>query len=53
MPTAPERPNIYNITHVDNLQAVAKSKRLLTDVRFAELGGPNEMVGMSHIKRGG
>jgi hypothetical protein len=46
----PARPKIYHITHVDNLHAIAESKRLLSDARLAELGGPNEMVGMSQIK---
>lgn len=50
MPTPPRRPKIYHITHVDNLQAIAESKRLLSDARLAETGGPAEMVGMSHIK---
>ncbi|SNS40886.1 protein of unknown function [Granulicella rosea] len=51
MPTPPARPKIYHITHVDNLQAIAAvSRRLLSDMRLAGLGGPNQMVGMSHIK---
>jgi hypothetical protein len=50
MPKPPQQPKIYHITHVDNLQAIAASGRLLSDARLAELGGPSEMVGMSHIK---
>ena len=51
MPTPPERPKIYHITHVDNLQAITESRRLLSDAKLAKSGGPNEMVGMSHIKQ--
>jgi ssDNA thymidine ADP-ribosyltransferase, DarT len=50
LPT-PKRPKIYHITHVDNLQAIIASKRLISDARLAEVGGPSEMVGMSHIKQ--
>lgn len=50
MPTPPAQPKVYHITHVDNLQAIVGSKRLLSDARLADLGGPSEMVGMSHIK---
>lgn len=50
MTTAPRRPKIYHITHVENLAAIA-SRGLISDAQIVERGGPMQMIGMSTIKR--
>ena len=48
---APSDPKIYHITHVDNLRAIIAADGLLSDAEMLKTGGPNQMVGMSHIKQ--
>jgi hypothetical protein len=46
----PAEPKIYHITHVDNLEAIVKQGRLLSDALIAQ-SGPIQTIGMSKIKR--
>lgn len=47
----PQRPKIYHITHVDNLQGIIAEGGLLPDASVAGRGGPIQVIGMSAIKR--
>jgi len=48
--TPPARPCIYHITHVKNLDSILAGGELISDVRIAERGGPEVVIGYSHIK---
>jgi ssDNA thymidine ADP-ribosyltransferase, DarT len=50
MTPPPNRPKIYHITHVDNLQAIAAGGGLSSDARVATRGGPPTTIGVSSIK---
>lgn len=47
----PERPKIYHITHVDNLQRIAEDGALLSDRAINQRGGPVQAIGLPAIKR--
>jgi hypothetical protein len=49
--TPPGQPKIYHITHVDNLAPIASSGGLVSDRAIPERGGPQQVIGMSTIKR--
>jgi hypothetical protein len=51
MTAPPEKPKIYHITHVDNLEAIVASGGLVSDAEMLRRGGPNQSIGMSDIKR--
>ncbi|MEJ7809341.1 MAG: DUF4433 domain-containing protein [Gemmatimonadaceae bacterium] len=51
MTPPPERPRIYHITHVDNLEAIVAGGVLLSDAQMIARGGPSATIGMSNIKR--
>jgi len=48
--TVPERPKLYHITHVENLDAIAKDGFLLSDRGIVGRGGPARAIGMTRIK---
>jgi hypothetical protein len=43
----PAAPQLYHITHVDNLAAILATGGLLSDVAMIARGGPNVTIGMS------
>lgn len=47
----PARPQIYHITHVDNLVSIGRDGALVSDAVMIARGGPNASIGMGHIKR--
>ena len=49
--SAPERPKIYHITHVDNLPRIVSDGALLSDRRISEARGAAVTIGMSKIKQ--
>lgn len=51
MTRPPARPQIYHITHVDNLPAIVAAGGLLSDARMIGKGGPKAPIGISRIKR--
>lgn len=51
MPTPPTAPNIFHITHVDNLPAIVAAGCLRSDAAMLALGGPQSAIGMSNIKQ--
>ncbi len=51
MPSPPEQPKIYHITHVDNLSSIIKEGGLRPDSTIATKGGPSITIGMSAIKQ--
>ena len=51
MSKPPSKPKIYHITHVDNLTRIIARGGLLSDARMLEEGGPDQVIGMSKIKR--
>lgn len=48
--TAPARPKIFHITHIDNLASIIGGGFLLSDAAMVSLGGPKATIGMSNIK---
>ncbi|WP_425145920.1 type II toxin-antitoxin system toxin DNA ADP-ribosyl transferase DarT [Deinococcus sp.] len=51
MTTVPANQKIYHITHVDNLPAIIAAGELRSDALMLSQGGPEAMIGMSHIKK--
>jgi len=51
MTDVPGRPQIYHITHVNNLSAILEAGGLLSDATMIAHGGPAAAIGMSTIKR--
>jgi hypothetical protein len=51
MTTPPERPKIYHMTHVDNLNDILADGMLVSDAAMIARGGPAKTIGMSGIKR--
>lgn len=51
MSPVPAQPKIYHITHVDNLAAIVSDRKLVSDARMLERGGPSVTIGMSAIKK--
>ena len=51
MSKPPSKPKIYHITHIDNLTRIIARGGLLSDARMLEEGGPDQVIGMSKIKR--
>lgn len=50
MSPPPVAPQIFHITHVDNLAAILATGGLLSDAAMIARGGPNVTIGMSKIK---
>lgn len=50
MSTPPATPQIFHITHVDNLPAILTTGGLLSDAAIRAHGGPQATIGMSAIK---
>ena len=48
--TAPAKPKIFHITHLDNLASIVGGGNLLSDAAMIALGGPQATIGMSNIK---
>ena len=46
----PTNPELFYITHIDNLPSILTSKFLLSDRRISGSGGPTQSIGMSKIK---
>ena len=51
MTTAPVRPKIYHITHVDNLASIVAAGCIEADRRRVGQGGGQTSIGMTEIKR--
>ncbi len=51
MTTAPARPKLYHITHINNLAGIVADDRLVSDAEMIARGGPAQLIGMSSIKR--
>ena len=51
MTRVPQRPKLYHITHVDNLRSISRDGELASDREMIRRGGPNQLIGMSGIKR--
>ena len=51
MSPPPRQPNVYHITHVDNIPAIVDEGSLVCDREMIRRGGPAQAVGMSEIKR--
>ncbi len=51
MSPPPAAPQIFHITHVDNLPAILATGGLLSDVAMIARGGPQVAIGMSKIKQ--
>jgi len=47
---SPPRPQIYHITHVDNLPSIIAAGGLFSDALMLAQGGPAAGIGMSKIK---
>lgn len=50
MNAVPARPQIYHITHVDNLPSIIQAGGLWSDARMHARGGPTKSIGMGAIK---
>lgn len=50
MSPPPDRPKIFHITHLDNLQSIIESGALLPDAEMAHRGGSHMSVGIPGIK---
>ncbi|GAB6051133.1 DUF4433 domain-containing protein [Hydrogenophilus islandicus] len=50
MSPVPQRPQIYHITHVENLPSIIRAGGLWSDVKMMEQGGPMASIGMNTIK---
>lgn len=48
--TPPDRPQLYHITHIDNLPSILQDGGLRSDATMMARGGPAAAVGMSSIK---
>lgn len=51
MTQPPASPNIYHITHVDNLPSILDKQGLRSDSVMLALGGPTSTIGMGSIKK--
>ncbi len=51
MSRPPARPQIYHITHVNNLPAIVAEDALYPDTTMLATGGPAAPIGMSTIKQ--
>jgi hypothetical protein len=51
MSSAPSRPKVYHITHVDNLPSILHAGVILSDATMVAQGGPIATIGMSSIKQ--
>ena len=51
MTRPPARPQIYHITHADNLPDIVAAGGLWSDARMIAQGGPRTAIGMSKIKQ--
>lgn len=51
MSRPPARPQIYHITHVNNLLAIIAADALYPDTTMIAKGGPAAPIGMSTIKQ--
>jgi len=50
MTTPPDRPQLYHITHIDNLPSILQDGGLRSDAAMLARGGPAAAIGMSSIK---
>jgi hypothetical protein len=50
MPSPPERPQLYHITHIDSLPSILQDGGLRSDAAMMARGGPAAAIGMSRIK---
>lgn len=50
MTPPPDRPQLYHITHIDNLQSILQDGGLRSDAAMVARGGPAAAIGMSSIK---
>jgi hypothetical protein len=50
MPSPPERPQLYHITHIDNLPSILQDGGLRSDAAMLARGGPDAAIGMGSIK---
>jgi hypothetical protein len=48
--TPPDRPQLYHITHIDNLPSILQDGGLRSDATMMARGGPAAAIGMSSIK---
>lgn len=46
----PDRPQLYHITHIDNLSSIVQDGGLLSDAAMIARGGPATAIGMGSIK---
>lgn len=46
----PDRPQLYHITHIDNLPSILQDGGLRSDAAMIARGGPTAAIGMSSIK---
>ena len=51
MSEPPDRPQIYHITHVDNVASIIAEGGLISDAAMVARGGPAAAIGMSTIKQ--
>jgi hypothetical protein len=51
MPTPPEQPKIYHITHMGNLPSIIRDGGLASDSAIISRGGPSTAIGMNAIKQ--
>jgi len=51
MTPVPPNQKIYHITHMENLPKIVAAGELLSDALIQARGGPETMIGMSHIKK--
>lgn len=49
MPSS-SHPQVYHITHIDNLAGILRDGALLSDAAMTNRGGPSSVIGMSGIK---
>lgn len=50
MTPPPDRPQLYHITHIDNLPSILQDDGLRSDAAMLARGGPAAAIGMSSIK---
>ena len=50
MTTPPDRPQLYHITHIDNLPSILQDGGLRSDAAMLARGGPAAAIGMTSIK---
>jgi hypothetical protein len=50
MTPPPDRPQLYHITHIDNLPSILQDGGLRSDAAMLARGGPAAAIGMSRIK---